>query len=627
MLEYVYKVSLSLQSPVISQTGGGRKLGVDTAAVFDDHQRPSLPGTLIKGNLRAAWESLSQISPSFLSSATIDSWLGPKPKDEAQAPSSAVSHDRNEPKRSRLRFSHYWKAEAAVDPQRKSLHRIAIDADTGAVRRQALQVIEAPHLPGQTISYQGAIHAVVEDEAESKQLGRLLRKGLEFVPALGAFKGVGFGRILAVEVVSDLAKVEDDDDDRAYDLNGFGITLKLDRPFCFAKPHSADSNRFESEEFIPGAAIKGALAWYLNESDLFDASSKYGKLCEYFDLIRFTHAQLESMEGGKRTLAMPLSWVADEQQGEIHDLALMSVPGLLNGYAPRFQPDWKGKHWEKAKAKLKQKPDDQSPAKALTVRTAIEKGAAKPGQLFAVETVVAGNHDWLADVDLTRVPEEEKLIMGQQLRSVLRHGLSNLGKTKAQAGVDCSPTRHDSVFRSQAQLLQNGTTAVLVLQSAARLFDAMPNIRATNGEKDLKNAYQQVWHKLSGGVLELSHFYARQMLVGGGYLKARFGESSSAYNPDLLTLPGSVFVLKLASGASLTAAEELLKRWLEQGLPQPEYCTDEDQSKESGDWARNPWLAVNGYGEVAVNLPFNWQFESDEKVWEPIETAKAGGKP
>ena len=623
MLEYQYKVFISLKTPIISQAGGGRKLGVDTAATFDGDGHPALPGTLIKGNLREAWKKLAQISPSFLSLNTIEAWLGPEPKVEAL--SDEVGSDRNEPKRSRLRFPPYWRAEIAVtQEQSHSLHRIAIDVNTGAVRRQALQVIETPHLPDQTAIYQGEIKAVVSDEAQSKQLGRWLKKGLEFIPALGAFKGVGFGRVIKVEIFSELLADEETVDCESYDPDGFGITLKLDRPFCFAKPHSPDSNRFESEMFIPGAAIKGALAGYLKDLRLFDKTGRYGQLSNYFDLIRFTHAQLESVDAGKRTMTVPLSWATDEEKDpNIYDLALKSSPGLLNGSAPRFQPDWKDKHDEKAETLLLQKPFDQAPRHALTVRTAIENGAAKREQLFAVETVVAGDHAWLADVDLSRVPESERQAVGQQLRLLLRHGLSNLGKTKAHAKVIFSAKRQTSVFASNPILL-NGTTAIVTLQSATRLFAKTPNIPPTNGEDGLKDTYRQVWQNLSGGLLELSHYYAKQTLVGGGYIKSRFWDSSLPYNPQLLTLAGSVFVLKLAKGKESSEAETLLQNWLIQGLPQPEYVNDPDPTKEAAGWQSNPWLAVNGYGEVVVNPPFHQELTPKHADWEPIETAMIG---
>jgi len=604
MPDYQFTVSITLQTPVLSQESGGRALGVDTAAVCDGGF-PALPGALVKGHLREAWTRLAALAADFITPADIAAWLGDKSADGGD----------NAPVRSRLRFAAFWRAETPGGGD-NVLYRIAKNAQTGAVERGALQVIAAPHPPGQAVVYQADIEATVKDGAEAAQLARWLRKGLEFVPALGAFKGSGYGRVLGVAVAHRAAEPKPaaavSVADRPFNPDGFGLRLRLDRPFCFARPHTPDSNRFESESFIPGAAVKGALAETLKACGQFDGHGAFAALHRHFNRLRFTHGLPAPKGAGVRPLAIPLSLAVDGQ-GALHDLALKAAPGLLAGRAPAFQPDWKGRHWAAAADFL----GVDEPGRVLTVRTAInsERGAAETEQLFALECVETQAHDWLLDVDLSRIPgEAERRAAGRQLRQALAAGLAPLGKTQAKAEVECLEERLLPACRSASGLRDN--LAVIVLQTAARLSlpADLADVPATNGEDKMHQAYAQAWHRLSGGAWALSHYFARQRLVGGGYLKARFNRGRQPYNPELLTLPGAVFVLAAASGRA-EDAERKLRDWLAHGLPQPD--ADSGHAEEDG-WQDNPWLAVNGYGEMAVNLPLHWDLQPSHPVWQEI---------
>jgi hypothetical protein len=601
MLEYLYTVSITLQAPVLSQASGSRDLGVDTAAIRDG-EFPALPGTLVKGNLREAWTKLAEWSASGpFSKSEIEKWMGvesPKGSDY-------------EPFRSRLRFAPFWRADAAAED--RTLHRIAKDPQSGAVLRGALQVIAAPHAPGREAVYSGTIGASVVDAAEAERLGRWLRKGLEFVPALGVFKGVGYGRILRVAVAAErLPEQRRTETTGEFCAEGFGLRLKPDRPFCFAKPHTPDSNRYESENFIPGAAIKGALAHRLKETGRFSDTGEFAALYRHFNLLRITHALPAGRESVVRPLAMPLSLVASHD-GELHDVALKSGPGLIDDQAPAFQPDWKPKHEEKAAERL----GIASLKRVLTVRTGMDTNTGAPltGQLFARECVDPEGHVWLTDVDLSRISKDERPAVGRQLREALAEGLFHLGKTKTQATVEFSTQRYNSFAPSQPALRDD--VAVIVLQTSARLFSEPPVLSGSNGEEALNLAYRDAWSRLSGGTFRLVRYFAQQSLAGGTYLRARFGSKSKRpYNPELLTAAGSVFVLELDECHAPEEAEALLKHWLEHGLPQPDA---QSGRAEEEDWAINPWLAANGYGEITVNLPLHWDLETKPPHWEAIE--------
>jgi hypothetical protein len=117
--------------------------------------------------------------------------------------------------------------------------------------------------------------------------------------------------------------------------------------------------------------------------------------------------------------------------------------------------------------------------------------------------------------------------------------------------------------------------------------------------------YRAAWRQISGETLELSHYFARQCLMGGLYQWQRF-VPSLPYNPWLITEAGSVFVLKPVAGQ-----EEQSRRWLEArlplGLPIPEWAIHHyslgDTQKPEVFWRCCPFVPENGWGEFLVNPP------------------------
>jgi hypothetical protein len=133
----------------------------------------------------------------------------------------------------------------------------------------------------------------------------------------------------------------------------------------------------------------------------------------------------------------------------------------------------------------------------------------------------------------------------------------------------------------------------------------LPNpygILATNDGEKLKARYAAMWDRLSEDSLELSHFYAQQQLVGGGYLHQRFWKEKP-YNPEVLTIPGSVFVFTVKNQEK---AKKLINDWLVNGLPQD----------DEADWEHNPYRAANGYGEILVN-PL-WLKDLEPPEWKEL---------
>ncbi len=567
---YLYTIDLHLAAPVLSQLSGARSHGLDTAALRAEDKRPALPGSLVRGNLRQSWE---YFAARFADTGcpdlhNINAWLG--------APSAEGG--KNEPQRARLVFDYAWIAQTPGEKDTVR-HRIQIDQHTGTVARGALQVIEQPFAPSQdTVCFRGQARARLADENEAKQVATWLRKGLEFVPALGALKGTGFGRVDKVEVRWDAIPSKNG---VPATLPGprFGLSLTLDRPFCFAKHHLPDDNRFESEEFIPGAALRGALARRLDAAP---------NLARHFDKLHIRHAL--PAQDNQRPAAISCSLVSapaqkNSTEKQLYDLVFEKAPGLIHGCAPAFQPDWKEEEW----GKVRKECGWPEISRRIEVHTAIDSttGAADEGQLFALDCVIPGELKWLTEVTLEAVPEQDLSAVLKELRDLLAEGLADLGKTGAYAEITTIPTGQVS-----EHLAGLGASIALVLQTPARLLPDPYSILSTNDGGELKKCYAEIWRKLSDNALELSHFYARQRLAGGEYLRQRFWVGKP-YNPEILTEAGSVFVF---AAKDADKAKSTLQEWLRLGLPQAD-------GREN--WADNPFIRANGYGEVKIHSAKN----------------------
>jgi CRISPR/Cas system CSM-associated protein Csm3 (group 7 of RAMP superfamily) len=293
MIACRYIVTLTVRAPVLSQAAGSRTLGIDAAALRHAG-RPALPGSLIRGNLRHAWEYFADAASGVdgvPSQGEINRWLGKPSEEDPEDP----ARNSDEPKRGRLQFAMYWVAREAGGHGKR--HRITIDPKSGAVEPRHLQIIEAPFAPGSDVLYEGHIDALCRDASEAESLVRWIRKGLQFTPALGAFKSAGFGRILAVKVTSNPREAPRAGDRTALPAR-FGIRLKLDRPFCFARPHPPKTNRYESEDFIPGGAILGAMARHVfpDGRDAPYSDDRWKPLRDAFHEIRITHVRREKKQ-------------------------------------------------------------------------------------------------------------------------------------------------------------------------------------------------------------------------------------------------------------------------------------------------------------------------------------------
>lgn len=559
-----FDITLTLRAPILTAAQGGRRFGLDSAVQRDWNDCPALAGSLVRGNLRHAWNEFKELAPCS-AGLDIKRWLG-----------SQAAEENNSPNRGLLSFSHWFAAtsQGAADVVR---HRIRMN-DKGAVARGALQEVEAPFGAGDKVEFVGqgwveldASDASDNGERVAQQLAIDIQKGLVWLPAMGAMKGCGFGKVEGVKVEHaavpspDPCKIEGDAD-------RFGIALAFDRPICFARPQigKTEGNRFESHLHVPGAAIIAALA----------ARWPQGKKHQ-LERLAASHAQPQAANGC-RPLAIPLSLaVADD--GSVHDLAMSGAGGLIGERAPAFRPDWKWKVESRIATSLGWPELDR----LLEVHTAVVpvRNIADEGQLFSIESIDTRNRKWLADIDLGLVDVAEKDEVRTTLGRLLAEGLWPLGKTDARASVDIVPAHGFAVPVGGADAI--GEKVVLVLATATELLAPIPKAKDITSVEHWRAAYDSAFRKISDGALVVDHLFTREQLAGGGYLQRRFGEARP-YRPRLLTEAGSVFVLTVRDERK---AQAVIQDWLRHGLPSP-----------AGDnWRTCPYRRQNGYGEVVID--------------------------
>ncbi len=606
LTRYRFTVGVTFIAPIISQSSGALRLGMDTAMLRDRNGTPAIPGTLIQGNLRHAWKSLFD-----------DDVFGLGKESEGGLP-----------QRGHLNFSEFWvysSGERLADLR----YRIKIDEETGRTKTGAMQTIESLFPAGAPVKFTGDIFGWFENDSAADDFKIKINKGLLYMPAAGSFKGIGFGRVKDVAIFCPEAVTKLQTDEIAqYDDNSeqIGLVIEPDRAFCFARHLVGNNTRFNddierdktcldnnyvSEDFIPGGAIKGSIATLLRllsgQQKLNDCikNPDFPLLSKHLDDIVFTHAQPAVSKTRKRGHALPQSIVKVGNQ--FFDIAWKDTPGLINGEAPKFSTDWKSKDWTAAgKNATLNLPAYLEDSRSLILHTAIDPktGASKDHALFSIEAVNPENYEWLANITLPK--NIDKKALHEELKRLLALGLHWLGKTEASAKVTMEksfiiPGAH-SITPDQQQI-------TITLLSSACLLPIGTVVPSTNGSNELLKAYNESWKELSGGSLELIRCYSDQQLIGGDYLHKRFGKDKP-YNPRIFTTAGSVFVFSVTD---FDKAKKLLDDWSKYGLPQ--------LRGSSADWRENPYIAPNGYGEIAVNL--TTAPEPGQNEWQPIEEIKA----
>lgn len=582
---YRFTINLTLAAPFLSHKAGAQRFGYDMSMLRDAEGAPVFLGSQIRGNLLHTLNFFQrQIQGADQPMAELDrviSYFG-KPSDKESEASNA-------PQRAKFNFSYYWTLEpdqyAKIDANTPPRFRIGIDATTGTTVKGNVQVIETLFASGtDNLKFCGSVTAQL-NEKEAENCHVWLSKALNYLPAIGALKGTGFGRIKAAECSYD--PVPTNSPSIAWDkIDRLGIYLKIDRPFCIAKAHLPNSNRFVSEDFIPGNAIIGAMAQQY--PDLIQGQ-------DWFNKIHIRHAFATPVTSIQRAAALPLSLAFYD--GQLVDLANTPEPEKIfliekdgKYYAPAFQPDWKGQDFDSANSRCHL--PEKTHQRHLVVRTAINEktNQAKDEALFSLECIEPKDDVWYSEIDLSRLEKTEKIHAIDALKQILAYPLCGIGKTKAVAELTLLP--EPIINCPEIKPLENNRY-IITLQTQARLFAEPEKLKATGDKCALKKLYADYWHEKSDGQLSLSHYFAQQTRVGGEFYWRHYRKNTT-YQPEWLTQPGSVFVLQATENSNATTIHKLLKDWQQLGLP--------PASDRSGDtWQTDPFIRENGFGEIRVN--------------------------
>lgn len=566
-------VTLDLVSPFLTQGPRSVGFGVDVAQATDAQGHAIISGDQLKGLLRQAFRDLRDHAPQAgVTDAVINRLFGGESADGGEDPNKGTLAVTD--------LVGPYIRDKDGHSTRDLVTRIAVDDKTGSVKSAQLQVIELVAPIGRSVCFTGTMTLAVAS-GEAKTVKGLLDKAIALIPAVGAFKTVGFGRVgkAALEPVS-TEKPPAPVPAEAITARRAVVTLALDRPFVVDAQREAD-NVFRGSAIIPGGAIKGALAASLRGSGV--TTEDDGALAALVVNHAFPHAPKAERSGH---LPLPQSLVAfPSADGEVRIVDWLTrsdlpVDGTLVG---AFQTDWKyGTETVAATTCGLPKPVDIT--LDVRVRTSIDDatGASAEGKLFSLAAVVPGTTVWQTVIDGEKLSKEDF----ERLLTALNSGLRGLGKTDACADVTiaAAPDVAGPAPLTPPAGASGGPYWALTLTTPALLNNADALAKGRDAAED----YAAYWKAVSGGALRLVRHYGWQRL-GGEHLARRYRLKPGTYMPFVLTQPGTVFLLE--------GDGEALKAWTRGNLP-----PNLDLGEAATDWRRCPFVPQNGYGAFELNL-------------------------
>lgn len=631
-----YKISFIVLGPVLTEATVIGKYGIDSSFARNPDGLPMLAGSHVRGKLRDALEHLAKLAQqaakaagttSPLTDQDIKNWFGPRaniqPMDDGQ------KHIKNFGEQRGLIYIGDLVADKNGDADGVRA-RIKIDSKTGVASAGALASWEAPFMSGEQVTFTGTL-TVHASSDEADKIAPILRKGLGWMLQVGGRRSIGFGQILDATItpvaVHSPVIWEEAGGMGTYPTH-WRLVLAFEDPFCIAKPHR-DGNTFESESFVPGRVVKGAIATHLSatlgdgteggqDAGRFKGASRFSALSEMFAKIRITDCRpswwlnpppqpsVSDIVALKPARPWPLSLVWDRTSEHLHDVALNKGPFLINGESPAFSVDWKSEAFSAAEEKFPQ----NRPPSELRVRTAVQakRRAAQPGALFAYELVHTSNHVFVGELDLSGIEEpDQRQRVFNDLRALLCDGLPSISKTNAFAWVHAAAINRETLSVNDMGEEDGRLHFVVTLLSSA-LLTVMPestSVSSRSRSAMLREAYEEAFSSLSSNLFKLERFFVDHERLGGSFLANRYLKGKP-YQPFLLTKAGSTFVLSTEQGEDIQA-RCLLAQWLREGLPLPSNVRQSlgFDADDHALWAVCPFIRQNGYGEIAVSDPIH----------------------
>ena len=566
----VYELCLRLKSPFLFQGTVNSRLGYDAAALRDENGSPAIPGTQVKGVLRAALEAMVGAGYAGLE---VPRLFG--------GASQSIDDEFDIPDRGAARFGDL----AAVAPgEARPVTRIAIDRETGSVATGAMQIVELAAPPGEVVDFTGTLVVHYEDGVDPKGVEAAIGKALKLIPSIGAAKSAGFGET----VPEGCTLVERESERRALvpaspaPLSGDRLAFEVtfDRPIM-VDAYRADHNIYKGSTIVPGAAFKGALAERLRIGGTDPSRVALGQILgqtlgQTLAQTRFSHAFPVDGAGQQLDLPIPFSMIAGPDIGEFADIASWQTGDapLWGDDVPEFVSSAKDRVKECAREALGLPATSLQRLQRTHVAIDAESLAAEEGRLYSTELLVTSGMKWRLELDFANAADK-----GQAARIAAAIGdrVDGIGRTAATAML--TPADPGGIAP------EPGETLTFCLVTPAVMFDGAVQDGSTMGER-----YATYFRDCLGGAV-LENFFAKRKLAGG-YLATRYRPYGKTYHPFVLTRAGSVFRLRLASEAARKAAGRALRF----GLPVPEI------GGRKVDWRTCPFVPENGYGEARTDL-------------------------
>lgn len=558
-----FELTLALVSPFLFQGLTNTRIGVDVAFLRDEDGYPVIPAAQIRGVVKAA---LAALHKAGFPGINLANWFG---DESIKVGGSQTKHD--EPNRGALIFSDLTGPKPADGLEAT---RIEIDDDTGAVKRGALQVIELAAPFGRECVFTGKV-VFRGSDADAVAAELAIAKALKLIPAIGALKSAGFGRVEPASCrfarkgefalkPAVAASAPRKDQPLVFDVT-------FDRP-VLANSHRVAENMFEGASIIPGAAFKGALAERLRLASLKPESDPGLSLA--LAQLRFSHA-FPLSDGKIADAPLPMSVLIDANHNffDISGWSTGDVP-LQAGKAADFLVSAKDK--DKTRARDQLDLPKFKPVKLARTHIAMdgERLIANDEKLYSTVMIGAKNQKWRLKIDFGNVRDADN---AKLLRAAIGSAITGIGRTGATASL--------TEIAGTAPVASGGEMT-LVLQTAALMIDGAAVTALTMAER-----YAAYFALHLDGAL-LKNFYARRSMAGG-YAGMRYRPYGSPYYPFILTEPGSVFRLELPDDKARQAAAQALRFGLPPALLDGKTVT----------WETCPYVPENGYGEVRAGIP------------------------
>ncbi len=623
---YELQVELTVRAPFISGGGGDAARSLNKLFIRRSDGQIAVNGSHIKGKLREALKELKRYE-ALPESFEIIKCFGPEVSSNSQANALTTDTTVDYRLKGRLRFSDFAVSSPSVQPdcsaRQRRLTKVRIDSNTGTSKENCLQMIENIFDSGTPIILLGTI-SFFSGEEEAASTAGTLSTGLKWITALGGSKGTGFGRLEQVRTTLWKSKSI-----AARTLSGehsrFSIHFEFFDDLLIGGIKKA-TYFVESENVIPGSAIKGSLARFLNrlcgtvhdwmaiDLDNTLVSNRFPHLAKYFSQISFSHAFPVDFDQTHRPLAIPFSAVTVKGDESIYDVALHDNP-LLDSQSriPSFQINWKSS--DKARRDF----GWSMPEIINKTRTAIHEQSkrAKDEKIYTFQYLTpfqpkeTGSErcrkkiKWIADINLPEIDEEEQKRVAKEFFEAINLGWRYLGKRDAEFAFSVHEPPSNTFNEQFEKVLpeHDDNKAIVVLQTDALMFDGKLLSDEQGFFPDLYDVYKKFWSEVTEGSCEMIRFFARQKFAGGYQAKNNF-KLHEYYYPFVLTEMGSVFVLEIHDREK---ANVKLLEFSQRGLPLPSNITNLISSDPDFDyWKKCPFVPENGYGEIRINMAWHW---------------------